>query len=145
MEYMKKLHANVARYPGASLQAIQLVSQGRSVAAPSWSHEILTEKGRNPGIDLSVPKGTGYGIGAVSIIKGSKDLPAARAFVDWVLTKEAGELYARLGKTISVRADVAPAPGAPTLQTVELVDYDRDFAAANKDRLLDLWKQTVGL
>ena len=145
MDYMKKLHANVAQYPGTSPQSIQLVSQGQFVACPNWAHDILTERGKNPGIELSVPKDTGFEIGAVSIIKATKNLAPAKAFVDWVLTKEAGELNVKLSNRVSVRKDVAPAPGAPTLESVSLVKYDRDFAAANKDRLLKLWQQTVGI
>ncbi|HEV8535936.1 MAG TPA: extracellular solute-binding protein [Candidatus Limnocylindria bacterium] len=145
MDYMKKFHANVAQYPGTSPQAIALVSQGQFVGAPNWAHDILSEKAKNPGIDLSIPKGTGYEIGGVSIVKGSKNLPAAKAFIDWVLTKEAGELNVRLSNRVSVRTDVAPAPGAPTLQSVELVNYDRDWASANKDRLVRAWQQAVGL
>jgi len=145
LDYMKKLHANIAQYPGTSPQSIQFVSQGQFVACPNWAHDILTEKAKNPGIDLSVPKDTGFEIGAVSIIKGSKVLPAAKAFVDWVLTKEAGELNVKLSNRVSVRKDVAPAPGAPTLDSVSLVKYDRDFAAANKDRLLKAWQAAVGI
>ncbi|HET8568230.1 MAG TPA: extracellular solute-binding protein [Candidatus Limnocylindria bacterium] len=145
MDYMKRFHANVATYPGTSPGAIQAISQGQYVACPNWAHDILTEKTKNPGVDLSVPKGTGYEIGAVSIIKGSKNLPAAKAFVDWVLTKEAGELNVKLSNRVSVRTDVPPAPGAPTLQSVEMVNYDRDWAAANKDRVLADWKKAVGL
>jgi iron(III) transport system substrate-binding protein len=145
MDYMKRFHANVAQYPGTSPQAIQLVSQGQFVGAPNWSHDILTEKAKNPGIDLSVPTGTGYEIGAVSIIKGTKNAQAAKAFVDWVLTKEAGELNVKLSNRVSVRSDVPPAPGAPTLTSVQMVNYDRDWAAANKDRVLKLWQTTVGL
>ena len=46
---------------------------------------------------------------------------------------------------VSVRSDVPPAPGAPTLTSVEMVNYDRDWAALNKDRILKLWQTTVGL
>src|SRR5688500_13313429 len=145
MDFMKRFHANVAQYPGTSPQAIQLVSQGQFVATPNWAHDIRTEKGKNPGIDLTIPKGTGYEIGAVSIIKGTKNPGAAEAAVDWVLTKEAGELNVRLSNRVSVRTDVPPAPGAPTLTSVEMVNYDRDWAAANKDRVLKLWQTTVGL
>jgi len=145
MDYMKRFHANIAQYPGTAPQAIQLVSQGQFVAAPNWAHDILTEKVKNPGVELAIPKGTGYEIGAVSVIKGTKNPVAAKAFVDWVLTKEAGELNVKLSNRVSVRADVPPAPGAPTLTSVELVNYDRDWAAANKDRLLKLWQTTVGL
>ena len=145
MDYMKRFHANVAQYPGTSPQAIQLVSQGQFVAAPNWAHDILTEKAKNPGVELAIPKGTGYEIGAISVIKGTKNPVAAKAFVDWVLTKEAGELNVKLSNRVSVRTDVPPAPGAPTLTSVELVNYDRDWAAANKDRVLKLWQTTVGL
>src|SRR5687767_11228086 len=145
MDYMKRFHANVAQYPGTSPQAIQLVSQGQFVAAPNWAHDILTEKAKNPGVELAIPKGTGYEIGAISIIKGTKNPVAAKAFVDWVLSKEAGELNVKLSNRVSVRSDVAPAPGAPTLTSVQMVNYDRDWAATNKDRLLALWKTTVGI
>jgi iron(III) transport system substrate-binding protein len=145
MDYMKKLHANIGSYNSQSPAAILSVSQGEFAAAPNWAHDILTERKKNPQVELVVPKGTGYEIGAVSIIKGTKNLPAAKAFVDWVLTKPAGELNVQLSNRVSVRSDVAPAPGAPTLTSVELVNYDRDWAAANKDRLLKLWQSTVGV
>jgi len=145
IDYMKRFHANVAQYPGTSPQAIQLVSQGQFVACPNWAHDILTARGQNPGIELSVPRDTGFEIGAVSIVKGAKNLPAAKAFVDWVLTKEAGELNVRLSNRVSVRADVPAAPGAPTLESVQMVKYDRQWATDNKDRLLAKWRQAVGL
>jgi len=145
MDYMKKLHANIGSYNSQSPAAILSVSQGEFAAAPNWAHDILTERKKNPQVELVVPKGTGYEIGAVSIIKGTKNLPAAKAFVDWVLTKPAGELNVQLSNRVSVRTDVPPAPGAPTLTSVELVNYDRDWAAANKDRLLKLWQSTVGV
>jgi len=145
MDYMKKFHANIASYPGTSPGAILSIANGEAVACPNWAHDILTQKTKTPGVNLSIPKGTGYEIGAVSIIKGTKNPQAAKAFVDWVLTKEAGELNVKLSNRVSVRSDVPPAPGAPTLPSVELVNYDRDWAAANKDRLLKLWQTTVGI
>ncbi len=145
MDFMKKLHANIAQYIGTSPQAISLVSQGQFVGAPNWSHDILTEKAKNPGIDLTVPNDTGFEVGAVSIVKGTKNPLAAQAFVDWVLTREAGALNVKLSNRGSTLADVPSAPGAPTLAQVRLVNYDRQWATDNKDRILKLWQQTVGL
>src|SRR5258707_14247798 len=90
MAYMKSLHANIADYIGTSPGAIGAVSQGQYVGCPNWAHDILTEKGKNPGVDLAVPANTGFEVGAISIVKGSKNLPLAKAFVDWTLTPEAG-------------------------------------------------------
>jgi len=145
MDYLKKLHANIAQYVGTAPQGIQLVSQGQFVGGPNWGHDILTAKAQNPGIELTVPENTGFEIGAVSIIKGTKNLPAAKAFVDWILTKDAGELNVRLSNRVSVRKDVPAAPGAPTLDQVKLVTYDRPWANENKDRLVKKWQAAVGL
>ncbi|HEX9495784.1 MAG TPA: extracellular solute-binding protein [Candidatus Limnocylindria bacterium] len=144
MAYMKSFHANVADYIGTSPGAIGLVSQGQYVGCPNWAHDILTEKVKNPGVDLAIPKDTGFEVGAVSIVKGSKNLPLAKAFIDWTLTPEAGALNVKLSNRGSTIASVAPAPGAPTLASVSLVNYDRQWATDNKDRILKLWQSTVG-
>src|SRR5438132_2300498 len=146
MDYMKKLHVNILSYGPSSPGVITSIANAEAGGAPNWAHDILTEKAKDPArIDLTIPKDTGFEVGAVSIVKGGKNLPAAKAFVDWVLTKEAGELNVRLSKRGSVRKDVAPAPGAPTLTSVTLVNYDRQWATDNKTRIQKLWQTTVGI
>jgi iron(III) transport system substrate-binding protein len=145
MAFMKSLHANIAQYVPTSPGALTLIDQGQFVGCPNWAHDILTEKGKGNPIDLSIPSDTGFEVGAVSIVKGTKSLAAAQALVNWSITKEAGELNVKLSNRGSTRADVAPAPGAPTLTSVKLVNYDRDWATSNKDRIIKLWQQTVGL
>lgn len=145
MDYMKKLHANIAQYVPTSPGALTLIDQGQFVGCPNWAHDILTEKSKNNPVDLNVPSDTGFEVGAISIIKGSKSLDAAKAIVDWSLTKEAGDLNVKLSNRGSTRADVAPAPGSPKLADVKLVNYDRAWATDNKSRILRLWQTTVGL
>lgn len=144
MDYMKKLHQNIAQYVPTSPGALTLIDQGQFVGCPNWAHDILTEKSKNNPVDLTVPADTGFEVGAISIMKGSKSLAAAKALVDWSLTKEAGDLNVKLSNRGSTRADVAPAAGSPKLTDVKLVTYDRQWATDNKDRLLKLWQQTVG-
>jgi hypothetical protein len=66
-------------------------------------------------------------------------------FVDWVLTQDAAALNVKLSNRLSVLPSVPPAPGAPTLDQVTLVDYDRQWATDNKDRLLKAWQTAVGM
>lgn len=145
MDFMKKLHANIAQYVATSPGALTLIDQGQFVGCPNWAHDILTEKGKGNPIDLSIPSDTGFEVGAVSIVKGTKNLAAAQALVNWSITKEAGELNVKLSNRGSTRTDVAPTAGSPKLSDVKLVNYDRQWATDNKDRLLKLWQQTVGL
>src|SRR5438552_6039555 len=145
MAFMKSLHANIAQYVATSPGALLLIDQGQFVGCPNWSHDILTEKTKGNPVDLTVPPDTGFEVGAVSIVKGTKNLPAAQAFVDWVLTPEAGALNVKLSNRGSTLEGVASAPGAPTLAQVKLVNYDRQWATDNKDRILKLWQQAVGI
>jgi iron(III) transport system substrate-binding protein len=145
MDFMKKIHANIAQYVPTSPGALTLIDQGQFVGCPNWAHDILTEKSKSNPVDLNIPTDTGFEVGAISIIKGTKSLDAAKALVDWSLTKEAGDLNVKLSNRGSTRADVAPAPGSPKLSDVKLVNYDRQWATDNKARLLKLWQTTVGL
>jgi iron(III) transport system substrate-binding protein len=145
MDYMKKLHGNIGQYIGTSPQAIELVGQGQFLVGPNWGHDILTAASKGQPVEFIAPPDTANEVGAVSIVKGGPNPAAARAFVDWVLTKEAGELNVKLSNRLSVLKDVPPAPGAPTLQSVKLVNYDRDWATQNKDRLIKKWQQAVGI
>jgi len=143
MAYMKKLNANIGQYVGTAPQAIQLVGQGQFIGAPNWSHDILTAKYSGQPVDLAVPEQTGFEIGGISIVKGGPNTEAAKAFVDWVLSPAGGALNVKLSNRLSVLKDVPPAPGAPTLDQVKLVAYDRVWATANKDRLIKKWQAAI--
>jgi iron(III) transport system substrate-binding protein len=145
MAYMKSLHANIAQYLSTSPGALTLIDRGDFAGCPNWSHDILTEKSKGNPVDLTVPADTGFEVGAISIVKGTKNLAAAKALVDWSITKEAGDLNVKLSNRGSTRTDVASAPGAPSLTSVKLVNYDRQWATDNKTRILQKWQQTVGL
>jgi iron(III) transport system substrate-binding protein len=144
MDYMKKLNANIGQYAGTSPQGIDLVSQGQFMVGPNWGHDIITAANKGAPIEFDAPSDTANEVGAVSIVKGGPNTEAAKVFVDWVLTKEAGQLNVQLSNRLSTRPDVPPAPGAPTLDQVTLVNYDRVWATANKTRLLKAWQAAIG-
>jgi iron(III) transport system substrate-binding protein len=145
MEFMKKLHANIGQYVGTAPQGIELVGQGQFLMGPNWGHDILTAANRGMPVEFIAPKQCANEIGAVSIVTGGPNTEGAKAFVDWVLTPEGAELNVRLSNRLSVLPSVPPAPGAPTLDQVELVAYDRPWATENKDRLIRKWQAAVGM
>jgi len=145
IDFMKKLHTNIAQYIDSSPNAIQFVAQGQFVGAPNWAHDILTSKSQGNPVDLAIIADTGFEVGAVSIIKGGPNTAGAKPFVDWMLTPEAGALNVKLSNRVSLVPGVPPAPGAPTLDTVKLVKYDGGWAADNQQRLVKLWQTAVGL
>lgn len=145
MEFMTQLHANIGQYVGGSPQAIELVSQGQFLMGPNWGHDILTAANTGAPVEFVAPAQTANEIGAVSIVKDGPNTEGAKVFVDWSLTREAALLNVSLSNRLSVYPDVPPAPGAPTLDQVTLVPYDRVWATANKDRLIKMWQAAIGM
>jgi iron(III) transport system substrate-binding protein len=145
MAFMKALHANIGQYVGTAPQGIELVGQGQFLAGPNWGHDILTAASKGQPVEFIAPTPTGNEIGGVSIVKGGPNTEAAKMFVDWVLTPDAAALNVQLSNRLSVLPSIPPAPGAPTLDQVSLVAYDRQWAADNKDRLIRAWQSAIGM
>lgn len=144
LDYMKRLHPNVGRYTDTSPQAIELVGQGEYPLGLNWGHDILTAARAGKPLEFIAPENTACEVGAVSIIKGGPNTQAAKAFVDWVLSEEAAMINAEQSNRLSVLKGVPPVPGAPTIEQVNLSNYDRSWATDIKDRLVTLWQLEVG-
>jgi iron(III) transport system substrate-binding protein len=145
MDYMKSLHANVGQYVASSPLGIELVGQGQFLIGANWGHDILTAASKGQPVEFIAPKQTANEIGGVSIVKGAPNVEGAKMFVDWVLSPEGSALNVKLSNRLSVLPSIPPAPGAPTLDQVDMVDYDRPWAADNKDRLIKAWQSAVGM
>ncbi|HHY45820.1 MAG TPA: ABC transporter substrate-binding protein [Firmicutes bacterium] len=142
-QFLKELDKNVSHYTPSAPAPIQLVATGQFLAGMSWGHDILRVRSQGYPIDLVYPQDTGWEIGCVSIVKGGPNTEAAKKFVDWVLSKEAGEINTRNSMRYSARKDVPPPAGVPPLSSIKLVDYDRKWANENADRLKKKWESTI--
>lgn len=144
LDYMRRLHANVGEYTGTSPETIEAVGRGRYLMGLNWGHDVLAAAARGEPVEFVAPEDTAFEVGAVSIVRAGPNPTAARTFVDWVLSQESAELVVRPSNRLSVLKRVRPVPGAPTLESVRLVDYDRTWATENRNRLLARWQAAVG-
>jgi len=80
----------------------------------------------------------------VAILSTTSNEEAAKAFVDFLLSKEGQELAASQGY-LAAHPDVAPPPGFPPRDAIVLMDFDPATALANerhdKDRFVELFGQ----
>jgi ABC-type Fe3+ transport system, periplasmic component len=141
--YFKKLNQNVNQYTPTAPGPITACATGEFILGMSWAHDIVNNKTKGYPIEVIVPKDTAFEIGSVSIIKNCAHLENAKKLVDWLLTKEAGELNTKNSYRYSVRNDVTPPAGMPELKQVTLVKYDRVWAATHKDELLKKWENLI--
>ncbi len=113
------------------------MATGEFIASIAWAHDSFKIQQQGYPLKLIIPKQTAYEIGGSAIIKGGPNTENAKVFIDWLLTKEAQELSVATSYRYPVRADVAAPAGLPTLEEVDLVDYDRDQAASMKEAVLE--------
>lgn len=147
--YLKQLHPNINAYARAGTGPIKAVARGETGVSISFVHDATTEANAGFPVGYSTPcEGTGFEIGSMSIIKGSRNMANARRFYDWALTPEAQKLGFDVAKQMQMPSNKAAPlpPGAPDLTKIKLVDYDfvKFGQAAERKRLLERWDREIG-
>lgn len=80
----------------------------------------------------------------VGLIKGAKNLDAAKAFINYVLSAELQkEVIVNRVHRRAVRTDVAPPKGLPAISQIKLVDYDLNWASEQRTELLKKWRSIL--
>lgn len=138
LEWMKKMHSNVLQYTKSGTAPGQVAGRGEVAVGLVFSHDCVLYKERGMSdLVVSFPdEGTGYEVGGVAVIKGSKNLAAAKAYVDWALTAEAQEVGPTVGSyQVHTNPDAKTDARMVKLDQLKLVNYDFDKAAAAKKAL----------
>jgi iron(III) transport system substrate-binding protein len=78
---------------------------------------------------------------ASAIMKASKKQDAARKLMDWGVTQEANELYAKGYAIVAMPGVAKPLPNVPANYEQMLVKNDFGWAAKNRDRILAEWEK----
>jgi iron(III) transport system substrate-binding protein len=139
-KFMDALHQNVAQYLHSGSAPCVQAAKGERLIGIGFDMRGASEKTKGAPIDLVVPKeGLGWEMEATSIIKGTKNLEAAKKLADWATTKKANELY---GKFYAIVADPDvkampqnyPADGEKLMAKVDV-----DWMAKNRERILAEW------
>jgi len=147
LEYMTKLHEQVAQYPKSGTAPGQMAGRGEVLIGISFAHDIVKYAKEGMPLDVTFPKeGTGYEIGGIALINGAPDEEAAKIFIDWALTKEAQELGQKYGSYQSLtNVEATNPPEAFSLDEVTIIDYDLQWAGANRTQLVEKWSKAVNM
>jgi iron(III) transport system substrate-binding protein len=144
VNYFKQLHKNIGEYPKSGFTVAQKVAVGTYLIGIDFIHDQLLMKQAGFNISCVVPRGAGWEIGCVSMVKNCPHPKAAKAFIDFMTGKEAGQLHTYLTERISTRKDVAmPQDTKPLLKLPINRNYDLFKAAKMKDRYQRLWREKV--
>ena len=144
-EYWRKLHPSIHHYDKSGSAPVTQAGLGEVGVAVSFSHDIIA-KGSAKGypITISFPKeGTGYEIGAMSLVKGGPEPEVAKKFVDWALSVRAQNMMQQWFRIpLNPKAEVAK--GAVKADQVKLINFDAVKAGEDRDRLIKRWRSEIG-
>ncbi|WP_315501481.1 ABC transporter substrate-binding protein [Actinomyces radicidentis] len=133
MEYMSKLHPNVLQYSKSGTAPGQIAGRGEAAVGIVFSHDCVKyqEEGMTD-LEVSFPEeGTGYEIGGVALIAGSKHKAAAQKYIDFAISTDGQNVGQTVGSYQALtNPDAMQSDKMVDLTKVNLVDYD--FAAAAK-------------
>ncbi len=146
-DYMKQLHRNISQYTRSGTAPIKAVARGETTVSISFIHDAPGEKMQGFAVETVTPaEGTGAEIGSMSIIKGSRNLDAAKKFYEWALTAKAQELGAanrqyQLPSNAAAKLD----PNVPDFKSIKFIDYDyaKYGSSAERKRLIARWENDV--
>jgi iron(III) transport system substrate-binding protein len=147
-DYLKALHKNINQYTKSGAAPARAAATGESLIGITFQHDAVVQAiGGAPVKIVSPCEGTGYEIGSMSIIKGTKNLANARKWYDWALSPEAQAIGSGLKISYQVPSNKkAPVPAqAPKLAEIKLIDYDfaKYGSSAERTRLLKKWDDEV--
>ena len=145
--YMKALHKNINQYTKSGAAPAKAVSLGETAVGITFMHDMVAAAADNPDVKVVAPcEGTGYEIGSMSIIKGAKNLDAAKKFYDWAQTPGPQALGAQ-NKQLQIPSNKSsPLPAnSPKFADIKLIEYDftKYGSSAERKRLLSKWDTEV--
>jgi iron(III) transport system substrate-binding protein len=146
-DYMKKLHKNISQYTRSGTGPIKNAARGETSVSISFVHDAPGEKAQGFPVEAITPcEGTGAEIGSLSIIKGSRNLEAAKKFYEWALTPGAQQFGAasrqfQLPSNTKTLVD----PRVPDFKAIKFINYDyaKYGASAERRRLIAKWETEV--
>lgn len=138
-EYLVKLNENIRQYTKSGSAGGRMVQLHETGVTIGYLHDAVAFKreGYDHIVIAAPADGTGYEIGAVGIIKGARELDAAKKFVDFVLTAKVQEI----GQTVNAlqfltNPNARPPKEVEAIKDTKLINQDDAWSGAHRSEFL---------
>jgi iron(III) transport system substrate-binding protein len=140
--YMDRLHENIAAYTHSGSKPCKQAAAGEYAIGLSFEYRANQSKKAGAPIEIVLPKeGLGWDMEASGIMATTPHLDDAKKLVDWSVTKEANELYAKSYAIVAMPGVAKPLDQINANIEGLLIKNDFTWAAANRDRILAEWSK----
>ena len=140
--YMDALDKNVATYTHSGSKPCKQAAAGEFVVGLSFDYRANASKRDGAPIDVILPKeGLGWDMEAAGIVATTKKLDAAKKLLDWAVSPEANELYAKNFAVVAIPGIQHKLEHVPGDVEGMLAKNDFAFAASQRERILGEWSR----
>lgn len=148
MERLAAIGANVNSYTKSGSAPTKAAARGETGVSIGFMHDMVNQAAQGFPLAIVAPcEGTGYEVGAVSIIEGARNFDGAQRWVAFALRADVQSRAPEVGSfQVPSNSNASVAPQSPDLASIKLIDYD--FAtygsSETRERLLARWDAEVG-
>ncbi|WP_027963767.1 extracellular solute-binding protein [Halalkalibacillus halophilus] len=135
-EYFEDLDENVAQYTKSGTAPAQMVAQGEYAIGITWDQAVFDYIDQGYPIDSVLPEeGVGYSLDVAWIFENTEQPEKAKEVMDYLGTQDFMELSAEYRSMVTK-------PGITEDEGLEesFIDYDAQWDADNRDRIMEEWQ-----
>lgn len=144
---LAEIGTNINQYTKSGSAPAKAAARGETAIGIGFMHDMVKLKKDGFPVEIVAPcEGTGYELGAVSVVKGTPNLAAAKKWVEYVISAKGQSAGLEAGVyNIPSNPDAKTDPEAPSMASVKLIDYNFATygASSTRERLLARWEKDV--
>lgn len=139
-EFMTKLHDNIQVYTHSGSAPCNNAARGEYGAGISLDARAVLLKNQGAPIEIIVPTdGVGFDLEGAAIVRGTRNLDAAKRLADWSVSKPAAELYGRWYGLLALPGVQPSVRGYPAEFEQRLVNQDFRAISERREQILKEW------
>jgi iron(III) transport system substrate-binding protein len=140
--YMDELHKNIAAYTHSGSKPCKQAAAGEYTIGLSFEYRANKSKQDGAPLDVVLPsEGIGWDMEAATILATTSKVDDAKKLLDWSVSKEANELYAKSYAIVAMPGIAKPLEHIPADIEQRLIKNDFAWAASNRERILAEWSK----
>jgi len=141
-KYMDALHQNIGVYTHSGSKPCTMAGAGEYPIGISFEFRAARQKKQGAPLDIIFPsEGSGWDMEATAIVKGTKNLDAAKTLVDWSVSDRAMKLYSEGYAVVAIPGAAKPIEFLPDNMSQHMIKNDFPWAATNRTRILAEWEK----
>jgi iron(III) transport system substrate-binding protein len=138
--FMDKLHDNIAVYTHSGSAPCVQAAKGERMVGLGFDMRGASEKTKGAPIEIVLPiEGAGWDMEATAVVKGTKNMAAAKKVADWVASKAANEIYGKYYALVAHPEVKSAPPNYPVNAEQRMFKNDFTWMAENRERILAEW------